>query len=121
MSLFSGKDPKILTLNSGSSSLKFKLFELVASVLRPIAWGACERVGEPTASSLKAHCHDGSEFGVTAPFPDHSTALSAVSDFLKEKFTETVTLDVVGVGHRVVHGLSISDPVVITCVSFDTA
>ena len=44
---------KILTLNSGSSSLKFKLFELVSHVLKPIAWGVCERIGEIDSSRIK--------------------------------------------------------------------
>jgi len=44
---------KILTLNSGSSSLKFKLFELVSHVLKPIAWGICERIGESGSSRIK--------------------------------------------------------------------
>ena len=44
---------KILTLNSWSSSLKFKLFELASHVLKPIAWGVCERIGEIASSGIK--------------------------------------------------------------------
>ena len=111
MSLTSGK---ILTLNAGSSSLKFKIFDYVSQRITPIAWGVCERVGEPTASSFKAHCKDGTECRVQIPFGDHSAALQAVSDYLKDKMGQGIVNQVVGVGHRVVHGRYICDPVQIT-------
>lgn len=44
---------KILTLNAGSSSLKFKIYEFVSQSLNPLAWGVCERVGEPKESTFK--------------------------------------------------------------------
>ncbi len=47
---------KILTLNAGSSSLKFKIYEFVSQSLNPLAWGVCERVGEPKESTFKVGC-----------------------------------------------------------------
>ena len=48
---------KVLVLNAGSSSLKYKLFELLgdgaATSLKPIVSGNCERIGDPTASFMK--------------------------------------------------------------------
>ena len=45
---------KVLVLNSGSSSLKFKLYEIGSSSgLAALAWGLCERIGDPTNSKFK--------------------------------------------------------------------
>ncbi|WPT15994.1 Acetate kinase [Picochlorum sp. SENEW3] len=105
---------KILTLNAGSSSLKFKIYEFVSQSLNPLAWGVCERVGEPKESTFKAFCRDGSEDGGQRPFGDHAAALDAVSDYLQGKFSKSIAWEVAGVGHRVVHGKTISDPLMVT-------
>ena len=47
---------KVLVLNAGSSSLKFKLFEQAAEQgqgLRALAGGLCERIGDAAASTIK--------------------------------------------------------------------
>lgn len=53
---------KIMVLNAGSSSLKFKLFEMgagggagagAATALKAVASGVCERIGDPAASFLR--------------------------------------------------------------------
>ena len=46
---------KLLVLNAGSSSLKFKLFEKGAGGggLQALASGLCERIGDPEASTIK--------------------------------------------------------------------
>lgn len=53
---------KIMVLNAGSSSLKFKLFEMgagggggggAAAALKAVASGVCERIGDPAASFLR--------------------------------------------------------------------
>lgn len=42
---------KLLVLNAGSSSLKYKLFQLgVNSALKAVASGVCERIGDAAAS-----------------------------------------------------------------------
>jgi acetate kinase len=48
---------KLLVLNAGSSSLKFKLYELVGaaaggSKLQPTAAGLCERVADPAGGAV---------------------------------------------------------------------
>lgn len=52
---------KIMVLNAGSSSLKFKLFQMgegggVDTALKAVASGICERVGDPSASYLRVRC-----------------------------------------------------------------
>jgi hypothetical protein len=47
---------KVMVLNAGSSSLKFKLFELsggAATGFKAVASGICERIGDPYASFLR--------------------------------------------------------------------
>jgi hypothetical protein len=45
---------KILVLNAGSSSLKFKLFEIAGrGALAAVAAGICEQVGNPASSTFK--------------------------------------------------------------------
>lgn len=48
---------KLMVINAGSSSLKFKLFQLggaaAAQGLQVLASGICERVGDPKASFLR--------------------------------------------------------------------
>ena len=99
---------KILTLNAGSSSLKFKIFDLLSNSLQPIAWGICERVGDPEESSFKAtfcsqdHKQDFTD--MQTPFLDHTAAMKTVSEYLIGILGDGIHEQVVGVGHRVVHG-----------------
>jgi acetate kinase len=112
---------KLLVLNSGSSSLKFKLYQVASGGgLSSIASGLCERIGDISKSSIKATVTDGTSNSnpphptvSRTPFPDHTTALKVVSDYLKDRFDAEFTSDVRAVGHRVVHGLTISKSVLI--------
>ncbi len=48
---------KLLVLNAGSSSLKFKIFECVRDgSLATIGSGLCERIGDPANSRMKVQC-----------------------------------------------------------------
>ncbi len=85
----------ILVINTGSSSLKYKLFDTKAG--NALAGGVVERIGEETG--VLTH----TEFGATEtreevsqPIPDHRAALMLVTDRL--------TQPVDAVGHRVVQG-----------------
>jgi acetate kinase len=72
----------ILVLNSGSSSIKYRLFEATATaVLKPARGGLIERIGEPggPADHLSALREAAPELGLDSP-------------------------DLVAIGHRVVHG-----------------
>ena len=45
---------KVMVLNAGSSSLKFKLYQKEAGdVLKAVATGYAERIGDPTSSTIK--------------------------------------------------------------------
>ena len=90
----------ILVLNAGSSSLKWKLFELEKTEV--IASGLIEGIGEE--SSLFHLYHGPKERKRTQTIPDHQSAFSMLFErFEKEQIIDIrQELDVIG--HRVVHG-----------------
>lgn len=45
--------------------------------------------------------------------PDHGAALRHVADFLHRTFSPAFEREVLGVGHRVVHGASIGESVLV--------
>lgn len=108
---------KVLVLNAGSSSLKFKLFENAAKGLSAAAAGLVEQIGNPersaiTARTLSGGTSDKTEIKTTVP--NHTTALALVLDYLKNQFSAGITDQVSAVGHRVVHGKQISQPTLLT-------
>ncbi len=99
----------ILVINSGSSSLKFKIFDVK---LREIASGLVERIGleRPFLKYIVGEKEKKLEFGNV---PDHSAALSYVVKALKGEGFDLSAIR--AVGHRVVHGgEEFVEPTVIT-------
>ena len=92
--------PLILTLNGGSSSIKFGLFETSAAPQR-ILGGAIERIGQPQAT-LKTKGPDPAD--VTSQVvnaPDHAAAVDVLMDWIQKRLGGDV---MAAVGHRVVQG-----------------
>lgn len=93
---------KVLVLNSGSSSLKYQLFDMGERV--PLEGGAAHRIGE-SGSGLRHIGHDPSgkirEDVVDLELADHAAALDVILDRLS---TGRAKDGLVGIGHRVVHG-----------------
>ena len=101
---------QLLVINSGSSSVKFELFDMEPS--RSLLRGEVERIGDPEASAWIESAVDASESrpgrrdrderAVTAR--DHHEALGIALEALG-RAGSPVSLDDLGViGHRVVHG-----------------
>jgi acetate kinase len=92
--------PLILTINGGSSSIKFALFE-AGSSLRRVLEGSIDRIGLPDAS-LRVKGLDRAD-NVSRPMtaPDHTTAVRTLMDWLEERIGRG---ELAAVGHRVVHG-----------------
>ncbi len=90
----------ILTLNAGSSSLKFALFEDGESVKRLYS-GQIERIGagNSTLRLIDHRTHSKEEAPLQAK--NHEAVIAPLLDKLKAK---TGLRDLIGVGHRVVHG-----------------
>ena len=92
--------PGVLTINGGSSSIKFSLFEATGS-LRRIFEGAIERIGQSEATLHVKVFGTTDNFSQEVKVPDHSAAVSVLMDWLqKQRDSETIS----AVGHRIVHG-----------------
>jgi acetate kinase len=90
---------KILVLNSGSSSIKFQLFEMTSQTI--LCKGLVDRIGL-SESSLKMTAGD-TKKEIKDEIKNHHDALSLAIDLLLETLKLTnEAIDVVG--HRVVHG-----------------
>ena len=93
-------NPRILTINGGSSSIKFALFEAGDS-LRRILEGGIERIGLPEATLRVKGLNPADNFSRLVTAPNHTVAVSALMDWTEER----CGLDALtAVGHRVVHG-----------------
>jgi acetate kinase len=103
--------PRILTINGGSSSIKFALFE-ADGTLRRILSGEVERVGLPDATLRVKGLNPTDNFSRLVTAPDHKVAVGMLLDWIEERSgRDTLT----AVGHRVVHGgPKYSEPQLIT-------
>ena len=90
----------ILTINGGSSSIKFALFEADAS-LRRVLVGELARIGQPQATFVvqETVAADSVTHAVTAP--DHTVAVGVLLDWIEQRCLHDT---LVAIGHRLVHG-----------------
>ncbi len=101
---------KIMSVNAGSSSLKFSLFDMDKSLC--IASGYFERVGlEGSFYTIK---YNGEKIKEEVELPNHTVAVEVMLDRL-------ITLGIIkdleeidGIGHRIVHGYTYDHSVIIT-------
>jgi acetate kinase len=93
-------NPSILTINGGSSSIKFALFEAGAP-LRRILEGGVERVGLPNATFRVKGLDPADNFSRSVTAPDHTAAVGALMDWIEKRYGRDALTTV---GHRVVHG-----------------
>jgi acetate kinase len=93
-------DPRILTINGGSSSIKFALFEAGGS-LRRILEGGIERIGLPESTLKVKGLNLADNFSRPVTAPDHTVAVGALMDWIEERIGAGM---LTAVGHRVVHG-----------------
>lgn len=92
---------KIMSVNAGSSSLKFKLFEMPQEEV--ITSGIAERIGhEDGIFSIKRP--DGTTRKETLPILDHARAVELlVTALIEEKIIKSLD-EIKGIGHRIVQG-----------------
>ncbi|MCD6009370.1 acetate/propionate family kinase [Halomonas sp. IOP_31] len=89
----------ILVVNCGSSSLKFAVFGVTEGLAR-LVWGAASGIGT-SQGRLQMSSAQGTVDDHPARMADHATAIEKVDTLLQQ---QTSRLDLVGIGHRVVHG-----------------
>ena len=90
----------VLTINGGSSSIKFALFETGDS-FRRILEGGIERIGLPEATLQVKGLNQADNFSRPVTASNHTAAVGLLMDWIedhRERYAFTA------VGHRVVHG-----------------
>lgn len=103
------KDAGILTINGGSSSVKFALFDGGGSLKRRLK-GKIDRIGAGNAT-LSFEDERGLMETGSVDCPDHGAAAGLLIDLLGSR----AGLDTVGaIGHRVVHGMERCSPEPVT-------
>lgn len=91
---------KVMSVNCGSSSVKFKLYEMPEE--KVICSGIVERIGhEDGIFTIK---YNGEKDTVVIPVPDHGYAVKKIVDALISKNIIKSLDEIKAVGHRVVQG-----------------
>lgn len=92
-----------MVLNCGSSSIKYKLFEMETRTI--LAQGGVEKIGLPD-SFLQVKLPSGEKVKIEKPMPEHTIGIQLILDSLvDEKIGCLKSLkEIDAVGHRVVHG-----------------
>ena len=91
---------KVISVNSGSSSLKFQLFDMPSATV--LTSGLAERIGQEMGNFvIKVN---GEKISTQMPLPDHKAAVDMLLKSLVEhKIVESLD-EIEGAGHRIVQG-----------------
>lgn len=96
---------KVLVLNSGSSSIKFQLFD--SDGWQPLASGAVSRIGE-AEGEIRAKWLDGEGRAQAQedrlPIPSHQEGIDRIIAGLRQNGVLADLSELAAIGHRVVHG-----------------
>lgn len=102
--------PSILTINGGSSSIKFALYDTTDPLLCTLS-GNIERINlsdtKLNFSAAKTHSRE----CLSLPEPDHQAAITFLLDWLAQ---QPAFSTIEAIGHRVVHGMQHSEACLIT-------
>ncbi len=93
-------DPLVLTINGGSSSIKFALFELGERLQRRFG-GSMDGIGKTHACLRVEGAEKADNFSRSLAAPDHTVAVDVLLDWIEQRLGGT---PLAAVGHRVVHG-----------------
>jgi len=103
--------PRVLTINGGSSSIKFALFES-GHLPRRVLEGGIDRIGQPQSTFWVKDLSPVDCFSRTVAAPDHTAAVDILMDWIQQRPDSDV---LAAVGHRVVQGgPKYSEPQLIT-------
>jgi acetate kinase len=96
---------KVLVINSGSSSIKYQLFDMVGQLV--LVAGILEEIGR-TESRLRHRKRDNNgefkEYIHAEPVANHHEGFRVIMDFFSDPQMGWDLGDLFGIGHRVVHG-----------------
>lgn len=91
---------KIISINAGSSSLKFQLFDMPSETV--LCKGQAERIGQKMgAFTIK---WNGMKDAQNVPIPDHKTAVEIMLKALLDHEIIKEKAEIKGCGHRIVQG-----------------
>jgi acetate kinase len=93
-------NPRILTINGGSSSIKFALFEAGAP-LRRVLEGGIDRIGLPEATLRVKGLNKADNISRPMKAPNHTAAVDALMNWIEKRVGGDA---LAAVGHRIVHG-----------------
>jgi acetate kinase len=103
-------ESQILTINGGSSSIKFALYAAVKPLKRGLS-GTVDRIGL-SGTNLTFHEAEGKpQASRKLIAADHKSAANALIDWLEKQIDFA---SVTAVGHRVVHGMKHTEPEIVT-------
>lgn len=101
----------VLVVNAGSSSVKYQLLD--PNTGKSHAKGLIERIG--LSIGALHHTVDGVRHDRELPVPDHEAAMHLLTGAFTEHGPDLAQVDLLAVGHRVVHGgADFADPVEVT-------
>ena len=94
---------KVLVLNCGSSSIKYKLFNMDTHTV--MAQGGVEKIGLPD-SFLQIKLSNGEKVKIEQPMPEHTVGIQLILNSLVDEQIGCIASleEIQAVGHRVVHG-----------------
>ena len=98
---------KVLVINSGSSSIKFKLFDMLDETV--LASGLVVRIGEPNGTircSFPAGSAGEDTISEELEIADHESGMLRIGELLSDPQHGVVRSkdEIAAIGHRVVHG-----------------
>ena len=104
------KEPSVLAINGGSSSIKFAWYQMGKTLERRL-YGKVDRIGL-SGTNLTFHDPEGTpQASCSVAAADHKSAARFLIDWLE---AQTAFASVQAVGHRVVHGMTHSQPEQVT-------
>jgi len=113
---------KVLVINSGSSSIKYQLFDMTARAV--LASGILEQIGEAQSRlTHRTHNRRGKmkQVEMTKPVADHREGFQHIEAALGESGAVQDASQLFGIGHRVVHGgEKFKEPILINEKVIDT-
>ncbi len=93
---------KVLVLNSGSSSIKFQLFDMNKDTV--LASGLIEQIGEPSGHAKLKYKNNMKVLEENKKIANHKEGLEIAEELLKKSGKLKEFAELYGIGHRVVHG-----------------
>lgn len=105
----------LLTINGGSSSIKFALYQTGEQMQRGLA-GKIDRIGLSGTDMTYSDASRGQQGSLGIEADDHSSAANFLIDWLEQQVGFT---HVMAVGHRVVHGMKHIQPERVSQVLLD--